>query len=138
MNITVEIKGIQRMDGETADSYVFAEGTLEHLPKATRLTYTEKGVDGERDAVTVLTISETLVTIRRHGDTASHLILKKGERRENPYETPYGTFALGVTAHRIEWKSREHGGRLLLSYSLDMNGIPASENELEITFKEVS
>ena len=138
MNITVAIKGIQRMDGEAADSYVFAEGTLEHLPHATRLTYTEKGTDGEGDAVTVLTVSPKHVIIRRRGDTSSCLILKKGERRENPYHTPYGTFSLGVTAHRIDWETREHGGRLLLSYSLDMNGSPASENELEITFKEVS
>ena len=135
MKVEITLVSRQSMDGDTAETVTRARGTLDLLPDSAVLTYTTTE-DGDTDT-TSLTIEAQRVTIDRRGTYRSRLILEQGQTHLCRYETPYGTFTLGVTAHRIGSTVCENGGCLQLAYALDMGG-SSTENEIEITIKEVS
>lgn len=137
MNVTVTVAGIQRLDGDTARTALTAVGTLKQQGQAVRLIYEEPATADTAAAITTITVTPRRVTVDRHGDTRSSLVLEQDRTHRCPYHTPYGTLSLDVTARTIVNELNTPAGRLLLAYTLDMGGA-ATENEIEITVKEVS
>lgn len=133
MNVTITVIGIQTMDGDTARSETTAAGTLEVRGQAIRLSYTD-----ETQTRTVITAMSGRVTITRKGELSSTLILERDLTHLCSYETPYGSVTLGVTATGIRNELTENGGRLTLTYTLDMGGGMTTDHHIEILVKEVS
>ncbi len=131
MKVTVTVRGTQYMDGECDRTEQRASGILEQQGQALCLSYADEG------SKTTLTVTRDKVVIDRRGETASVMTLQAGITHLCDYQTPYGAFTLGVTAHRLDNRLNEHGGVLNAAYRLDMGG-GATENEIEIIVKEVS
>ncbi len=132
MRAQITVKGIQHMDGETAETLQQAAGILRQSPGGMTLTYKQE------DTVTVVTVSSEQIIIERRGEYSSRLILETGKTHSCPYGTPYGSFMLGVTARKITNELQENGGRLTLAYELDMGSGMTTDHEIEILVKEVS
>lgn len=76
------------------------------------------------------------VTLIRNGGQNSRLILEKGQRHLCHYDTGYGSMMVGVFANRIHTDLTDNGGKLEVSYSLDINSGLTSINEIFINIKE--
>ena len=77
------------------------------------------------------------VTMMRRGSTSSHLVLQPGIRNIGRY-TVYGSpMEIGVFAENLEWKLTNDSASLHMAYTLDMNSVLMSENELFIDVSQV-
>lgn len=78
----------------------------------------------------------SLITIQREGAYDSYMIIEKNSRHISHHTTPYGSFAMGISALEIDSKMDENGGKLSFKYSTDMDMRPVGEIEFDITVKE--
>lgn len=135
MQVTISLRAVQRMDGDTETTTMTARGTLERLSDGVRLSYTESPQDGGA-AVTVLVRGGQTI-IERRGEISSQIVLEEGRRHSCRYETPYGLLTLHAQARRLEFSNEGSTALLRAVYLLEMSGA-YTEQEIEIRVKEVS
>jgi uncharacterized beta-barrel protein YwiB (DUF1934 family) len=78
------------------------------------------------------------VTVERSGNAISQLIVQKGVRHQCRYDIGYGDMTIGVSGSSIYSSLTDTGGNLAFRYSLDINSLLASENEMYIHIQEAS
>ncbi len=79
---------------------------------------------------------ETMVTMQRVGGLRSRLTVEKGHRHMSHYDTGYGELMVGVFGEQIQNQMGSGGGRLFMSYTIDVNHSLVSRNQVEIFVKE--
>ena len=138
-NYILSVCGKQTVDGasdkielQTPASYVERGGSR-------YITYKEYDPnDPERHYRTTVRIDpDNVVTVIKGGEESHHLTLEKGKRHKCEYKTPFGSIMMGVFTDTVQIHLDEHGGELMVHYSIDINSELASSNELMLTIKEV-
>ena len=135
--VLITIYDEQLSDGETERLEITTTGTLKSDKGGVSISYDE--VDGElKGSVTTLTIdSPTCVTMSRDGPYSSQIILEQNKRHSCYYDTPMGSFMMGVFAKNVGVVMGENGGVLNLKYTVDFNSGLAAENTMTITVKGI-
>ena len=101
------------------------------------IKYDEHEGDFAGTTTKIFVIEPNSVHLSRGGSYGLDLVLEKGKRHSCAYDTPYGRLQMGVYAKKIDSKMTSDGGNLKFAYSLDIGGGEVSDNELEVTVKEV-
>lgn len=135
MNVTISLRSIQRMDGDTETAEMTARGTLDMLADGVRLCYTESPQDGGATVTVLVRGGQTVV--ERRGDISSQIVLEEGRRHSCRYETPYGSLTLHAQARQLAFSSEGSTAFLRAVYTLEMSGA-YTEQEIEFRIKEVS
>ena len=136
-DVLINIKGIQRIDGEEDVIELFTTGKYVLKNKKFYISYTESETTGFKDSDTLLKVDgDRSVTLIRTGKTSSHLVIEKGKRHQCQYDTGCGMFTVGISGDKIITELSEEGGLLDFSYSMDLNSALTSENRVIITIKE--
>ena len=73
--------------------------------------------------------------LERSGSLTSLLVLEKGKRHLNSYETPYGNLMIGAYTDDLSVDLTEKGGRLGFRYTLDMNGSVTGRHDVRISVR---
>ena len=128
-NATIYLKGTQCVDGESDITELVSEGTVELSEKGLRLCYFESVEQGD-DSQTTLTVVGETVKITRSGKAEMNMTVQLGKHRSCRYPSPLGTLTIGTYGTALSHEN----GVLKLSYDLDMNASPMSQNKLEITY----
>lgn len=135
-DVLINIKGIQRVDGEEDVTELFTQGNLYKKNKSYYVTYSESEATGYADSHTTLKIDEkNRITLIRGGAVRSHLVVEPGERNIGHYGTEAGDLMIGVDAKKVQSSLSEDGGDLYFSYTLDVNSTFLSDNEVFINIK---
>ena len=93
--------------------------------------------DTEPTMKTLLKIEgDNRVTMTRSGKRHQQLIIEKGERHQCHYDNGYADWIMGIQGYGIENGLEDNGGILNFKYSMDINAMFASENEVNIVVKE--
>ena len=93
--------------------------------------------DTEPTMKTLLKIEgDSRVTMTRSGKRNQQLIIEKGERHQCHYDNGYADWIMGIQGYGIENGLEDNGGTLNFKYSMDINAMFASENEVNIVVKE--
>jgi uncharacterized beta-barrel protein YwiB (DUF1934 family) len=74
--------------------------------------------------------------MERSGQALAQLIIQRGVRHQCRYDAGYGDMTIGVSGGMIRSTLTDSGGNLEFSYSLDINSLLASENEMYIYIQE--
>lgn len=137
MDVLISITGTQLVDGERDTIELTTTGGMDPAGDGWRLTYEESAATGMEGVTTSILVKPGEVLLERTGKMNSLLVLQKGRRHQCSYDTPYGTFLLGVyTSELISTLSRS-GGELRFSYTLDMSAGLMSSHDVHISVKEV-
>lgn len=139
-NILLTIRDRHIQDGETDSSELMTTGTLVGTPDDYTLCYNEQD-DALRSCVTTVHVEgQERVTMVRTGSSTAELIIEKHKRHNCHYNTPFGSFILGVYGKQIVSKilPDELSGTVAFRYTLDFNSSNSTENELIILFKEAT
>ncbi|NLL91305.1 MAG: DUF1934 domain-containing protein [Ruminococcaceae bacterium] len=100
------------------------------------ITYEESAATGFEGDVTSLVIdSDRMVTVNRTGVSNTHMVIEKGIRHMSYYTTDFGDIRLGIRADKIENQLNDNGGQLKLRYTLDINSMDLTTNELNINVR---
>ncbi len=137
-NYLISIVGKQYVDGERGEIQLTTLGSYVTKGKNRYVIYKEYDEDNPHVPVTsILKIEgDQKVTLIRNGAQNSRLILEKGQRHQCHYDTGYGSMMVGVFANHINTDLGDDGGKLEVSYSLDINAGLTSLNEIFISIKE--
>ncbi len=118
-----------RTEMVTEGDYVFRGG--KHL-----LRYKESVMEGEAESSTVLKIGDDTVTMTRSGVSNTQMIFENGKRHISHYETPVGSFTIGVTADNVNINVGENGGYVDINYMLDINNSMQTSNKLHLNIRK--
>ncbi|MCI9273314.1 MAG: DUF1934 domain-containing protein [Clostridiales bacterium] len=137
-NYLISIVGKQYVDGEKGEIQMTTLGSYVTKGKNRFIMYKEYDEDNPSSKITSILKIEgnQKVTLIRNGGQNSRLILEKGQRHLCHYDTGYGSMMVGVFANRIHTDLTDNGGKLEVSYSLDINSGLTSINEIFINIKE--
>lgn len=79
----------------------------------------------------------SVITISRTGDLRQAFVIKEGVRHFNVYSTPYGPIEMCIWGRKVENELTEEGGKIKLDYSVELKGMTAQRNKMEITVKKL-
>ncbi len=137
--VWLSIRGQQIIDNEKPEIVeLLTEGELYNKNKSNYLLYKESEVSGMEGTTTTVKVDEDHVSIIRLGTTNSHLVFKKGQRKYNSYETPYGQLLLSIFTKDVDIKYNEDKEpvSIHLDYQLNIDGGHGTKNTLEIEVRQ--
>jgi uncharacterized beta-barrel protein YwiB (DUF1934 family) len=139
-NYLISIKGRQRVDDETGEVELTTFGSYVRRGDSRYIVYKEyTSEDKNRTRTSILKVDgENKVTLMRGGEDSTRLILERGKRHLCQYDTEYGNMMIGVFTSRVQSELNDLGGKLEVSYTLDINSNLSSQNEIFITIKEAN
>ena len=139
-NFLISIRGRQRVDDETGEVELTTLGSYVRRGDSRYIVYKEyTSEDKSRTRTSILRIDgSSKVTLMRGGEDSTRLILERGKRHLCQYDTEYGNMMIGVFTSRVRSELNDLGGKLEVSYTLDINSSLSSQNEIFITVKEAN
>ena len=137
--VLITIKGAQKLSDNKDVVELMTEGVMRKSGEDYILNYNDSQILGENEkGRTKLTVRGTRrLTIERSDAVKAHMVVEKGVRNSCIYGTPHGDLVLGVYGKNIESNLSDSGGQVSVTYTLDAGMRFLSENEIQITVKEV-
>ncbi len=137
--VLITIKGIYTTDGDRDVVELFTTGDFYKRGNNYYIRYKESEATGYDGTTTTLKVEpDRRVTLTRTGTSASQLIVERGVRHQCSYDAGGGPLTLGVSGGSIVTNLDSNGGSLEFKYSLDINTLLASENEVYVSVKQCS
>lgn len=136
-DVLISIKGIYSSEDDHDEVELFTTGTYYKRDGSYFICYDETEATGFEGSRTTLQVDdEDKVTMKRSGKSKSQLIVERGVRHQCHYDIGYGDMMIGVLGSSIKSTLGDVGGNLAIKYSLDINSMLASENEMYVNVKE--
>ena len=133
-NVKVSIKGMQTQDDDTNDVELFTEGQFEKDGDKYILIYKE--MTGFEGTTTTVEIENERVSIIRSGNVSNQMIFLKGKKTTSYYNTQFGSLVIGVMADKMDVDITDEGGKIDISYILDINEEFIGQNNVHIDIKK--
>lgn len=124
-------------DGDTSNIELTTTGNYSRVNSRWVLLYDEMSEDKTAVIKTMIKVDDKSVTITRNGEGSSKLIMTEGERNMCHYRTQFGDILLGVYCNEVNNELNDSGGKISMSYTLDVNASVLSENKVTIKIREV-
>lgn len=124
-------------DGDKSNIELTTTGNYSRVNGRWVLLYDEMSEDKTAVIKTMIKVDDKSVTITRNGEGSSKLIMTEGERNMCHYRTQFGDILLGVYCNEVNNELSDCGGKILMSYTLDVNASVLSENKVTIKIREV-
>lgn len=138
-DIIIEITGMQDYEGQDPDNVeLVTSGKFAEKSDGIYITYEESELTGMDSTTTTLKIEPERVTIMRFGQTRSHMIFEIGQKHLSHYDTPFGSFTIGICTHSVDKKITATGGKIEIHYSMEINNALAGENSFSLKFRNAS
>lgn len=140
--VLITIRGTQGVDNDSQAVEFMTCGLLRKTANDDYvISYDDDRILSEQSKKSVktrLTIEKNdRVTIERGGDLSSRIVIEKGVRNSCLYSVSNMDLTLGIYGKTVKNDMGETGGSLSMTYSVDADLRPISENKVEITVKEV-
>ncbi len=137
-NVIIDIRGTQGIDGESDVIELSTVGTLCEKDGKYLISYEEnETLKTDNVKTLVKTEGNSKITMIRSGGIDSRLVIEKGRRNTCFYSIPQGELVLGIFGETIENTLGANGGRVRMSYTIDIENSVLSRNTVEISVKEV-
>ena len=135
-DVLINIRSIHSSEDDHDVIELFTTGQYYKRGESYYISYEESEATGFEGSTTTLKVEpEKMVTMSRSGAMNSQLIVERGVRHQCHYDVGHGELLVGVLGSRIKSSLTEIGGGLEIKYSLDINSMYASENEMYIHIK---
>lgn len=133
--VYVSIIGTSTVDGEGDKTELVTEGEYAVRNGKYLLRYKEHLADVGGDCSTVIKIDDSTVVMSRTGNVNTQMIFEDGKRHMSHYETPLGSFTIGVSTEMLKTEVNEAGGDVEIKYILDINNSAQVENYLHLNIR---
>lgn len=133
--VYVSVVGATTIDGEKDKTELVTEGEYMNRNGKYMLRYSEDLSDFGTRCSTVIKFDGKSVVLTRQGGTNTQMIFENGKRHMSHYETPLGSFTIGVSTDRLDVDIDENGGNVEIDYILDINSSAQVENKLKLNIR---
>lgn len=135
-DVLVTFKSTNAYDFDENDQVVFqTAGTFYDKDGKYYLKYNEELNDVK--VSNTLKIEENKVTIMRFGEVNTQITVEQGKKHLNYYETPEGTFLMGIFGDKVNIDLNEKKGSILLRYGVEFNNSLTTHNTIDVKFEEI-
>ena len=133
--VYVSVTGTYNTDGECDRTELVTEG--EYLVRNGKymLRYKEQLYGSGDDCSTIIKIDSDTVVMTRTGAANTQMIFENGKRHMSHYETPLGSFTIGVSTDKLDIAVDEEGGNVEIGYTLDINSSAQVQNNLRLNIR---
>ncbi|MBQ6795312.1 MAG: DUF1934 domain-containing protein [Clostridia bacterium] len=133
--VYVSIIGESKVDGDGDRTEMVTEGEYAYRNGKYLLRYKEHLADVGGDCTTVIKLDTESVVMSRNGNINTQMIFEMGKRHMSHYETPLGSFTIGVSTDNLSLDVNEDGGNVEIKYILDINNSAQVENYLHLNIR---
>ena len=137
--VLIEIKGKQKYaEGHEDETTFTTTGTLSYENGILTLCYNESEMIGAKVVKTQIIVENgKKLNLIRSGGMESRMTVEKSRRHSCLYNTPEGDFVIGIFGEALMLEINKNGGKIYMSYTLDINSGLLSKNIMEIKFEEI-
>jgi uncharacterized beta-barrel protein YwiB (DUF1934 family) len=139
-DVVINIRGTYNFEDDEADVVeLFTTGEFYRKNGSYYISYDESEATGFKGSKTTLKVEDqSCVTMSRKGAgrELTQLIVQSGVRHQCQYDVGFGDMMIGVSGRSISSTLDDRGGRLEFKYSLDINSLFASDNEMLVIVRE--
>jgi len=100
------------------------------------LSYKETEVTGFDATTTMLKIEDNRVALTRYGQVNTHMVFAPGEKHTGYYETPYGSFTVGIVSDDVKVQFGKNSGQIDIHYLLEIDNNTMAEHTLSLNVRE--
>lgn len=136
-DVIINIKGTQGFETDSDVIELTTYGTLSQRDGKFLISYEENEEPNGVIKTLVKAEGNEKVVMKRSGQIESNLTVEKGKRNRCFYAIPQGNLMLGIFGESITNTLNENGGKLTMSYTIDIENGLVSRNIVEISVKEV-
>lgn len=133
--VYVSILGSTTVDGDCDNTEFVTEGEYVQRNGKYFLKYQEQIDSDLGECSTVIKMNDDVVVMSRSGSANTQMIFEKGKRHMSHYETPLGSFTIGVSTDSLVVDVDENGGSVKVNYVLDINSSAQIHNKLHINIR---
>lgn len=137
--VIISIKGTESLvdDSDSDNIELVTEGKYYKKGDKHYLSYLESGeLTGFDGTQTTVKIDGNTVSLTRFGEINSHMVFKEGERHLGHYETPYGSFTVGITSDSVNVDIGETCGNIRIKYMLEIDNSAQAMHDLQMSIRE--
>lgn len=136
-DVIISIRGRQTpVDQDISKLEFVTEGKYYKKGNAYYVMYKESEVTGMDGTTTTLKIEEDEITLMRFGSVNSQFIFRKGQKHVSYYDTEYGAFTVGVTAHHLNVSVDDNGGEIEVDYEIEIDNNKTGYNDFCMFIRE--
>ena len=134
-NVLVTIKGLQFDSVDENFIEVINIGRFSEINSKIYVKYDEI-LEGEmRTTTNLIKIGDGIVEITKRGPVSTHMLFSPNEKTMSLYNTPFGSFNLGIFAKSVDIDKKEDAIHIFIEYLLEANEEQISECKVEICIK---
>ena len=119
--VIISVEGTQRFIGEEKQTVkIVTEGVMKTVGDTVYLSYEESEVTGMEGTTTTFAVKKDHVTLTRRGTVESEMVFEKGKKNVSLYNMGFGALTIGIKARRLKNDLGPDGGRLEISYGIEI------------------
>ena len=137
-DVLISISGTQSsQDGGDEQIELVTDGQYQYGDEESWFTYNESSLTGMEGTKTTFRLEKDRVTLTREGSVNSQMMFQDGKKNVFLYDTPYGAATMGVDTKSLKTHADEHGMKMDIVYSVDVDNIVLGRNVFKINVKEI-
>ncbi len=134
--ISIEGQEMFPEGGEENVTALVTEGKYYQKGDKHYLSYKETEVTGFDATTTTLKIENDRVALTRFGQVNTHMVFAPGEKHTGYYDTPYGSFTVGIVSDAVKVEFGQNTGKIDIHYLLEIDNNTKAEHTLSLSVRE--
>lgn len=119
--VVISVEGTQKFLGEEAQTVrIVTDGTMKTEGDTVYLSYEESEMTGMEGTTTTFAVGKDHVVLTRTGAVESRMVFERGKKDVSLYNMGFGALTIGVKARRLKNELGPNGGRLEISYGIEI------------------
>lgn len=120
-SVIISVDSTQKFIGEEKQTIqIVTDGTMRMDGDTTYISYEESEISGMEGTTTTFVVKKDHVVLRRSGAVESKMVFEKGKKDVSLYNVGFGAMTIGVQARRLKNELGPDGGRLEISYGIEI------------------
>jgi uncharacterized beta-barrel protein YwiB (DUF1934 family) len=120
-SVVISVEGTQKIAGEeTQTVQIVTDGKMRREGETVYLSYEESEMTGMEGTTTTFAVGKDNVVLTRTGAIQSQMVFETGKKNVGLYDLGFGALTIGVKARRMKNTLGPEGGRLELSYGIEI------------------
>ena len=120
-SVVISVEGTQKIIGEEKQIIqIVTDGKMRREGDMVYLSYEESEMTGMEGTTTTFAVGKDNVVLTRTGAIQSQMVFEKGKKNVGLYDMGFGALTIGVKARRLSNTLGPEGGRLEISYGIEI------------------
>lgn len=136
-SVVISVEGKQKFLGEeTQTVQIVTDGIMKRVGDVVYLSYEESEMTGMEGTTTTFAVKDDHVVLTRTGAVQSRMVFEKGKKNVSLYDMGFGALTIGIKARRLKNNLGPEGGRLEISYGIEIENQAQGLNSFVIDVRK--